>query len=197
VAVLVMVEIPGAGIEQYEQVSKALGLRDPNAEAPEGLIWHVAGEADGVLTIVDAWESPEAFERLMERAAPEIAKTGAPAAQPRVLPLHNHIPQGKGTRPNVIAIIEAEGFGPDAYDAVISGMPAHEGDGSNHPAVSHAAAVNDEGMVFVDVWDSPESLGRFAEEQIGPAAAESGLGSLDPRFVPVHNRMVGKVHASA
>src|SRR2546421_10104609 len=100
-------------------------MRDPDAEAPEGLIWHVAGESDGKLTIVDAWESPEAFQRLMEKAAPEIEKTGAPAVQPRILPLHNHIPQGKGTRPNVIAIIEAEGFGPDAYDAGTSKMPAH------------------------------------------------------------------------
>ena len=45
-------------------------------------------------------------------------------------------------------------------------------------------------MVFVDVWDSPESVGDFFEENVNPATAATGtdLGSAEPKFVPVHNR---------
>jgi quinol monooxygenase YgiN len=187
--------MPGATIEQYEQVSRALGMRDPDAQAPEGLIWHVAGEKDGTLYVVDAWESAEQFQRLMEQAGPEIAKAGAPPAEPRILPLHNHIPKGQGTQPNLLAILEAEGFSPELYDDVTSRMPAHEGDGSGHPAVSHAAALTDNGMVFVDVWDSRDSLERFMQGEVA-AAAGGEMPPMEYRFVPVHNRMVGSVHAS-
>ena len=69
-------------------------------------------------------------------------------------------------------------------------MDAHAGDGSGHPAVSHIAAITDDGMVFVDIWDSPESAGRFVDEKVGPAADDVGtdFGDMQPRFVPVHNR---------
>ncbi len=189
-AVLVLGEMPGATIEQYERVNRGLGLDKPDARAPEGLISHVAGEKDGTLYIVDAWESAEGFQHLMEQARPEIAKAGAPPVKPRILPLHNHIPQGKGTQPNLLVIIDAKGFTPAMYDDVTSRMPAHEGGGSGHPAVSHAAAVTEDGMVFVDVWDSQESFGRFMEDEVAQAAG-GGAPPMDTRFVPVHNRMVG------
>jgi hypothetical protein len=190
VAVLVLGEMPGATIEQYEQVNRGLGLDKPDARAPEGLIWHVAGEKDGTLYIADAWESAEAFQRLMEQAAPEMAKAGAPPVEPRILPLHNHIPRGKGTQPNLLVIIDAKGFTPAMYEDVTSRMPAHQGDGSGHPAASHAAAISDDGMVFVDVWDSQESVGRFLETEVAEAAGGQ-MPPMDTRFVPVHNRMVG------
>ena len=159
---------------------------------PEGLISHVAGPTDSGMLVVDVWESPEALERFAkERLGPVLAELGAPAGtEPRVFPVHNHIRQGSGTDAGVIVVIESDGFGPDDYDHVTAEMDAHAGDGSSHPAVSHIAAVSDDGMVFVDVWDSPESVGAFFEEQIGPATAATGtdLGEVEPRFVPVHNR---------
>jgi hypothetical protein len=93
-------------------------------------------------------------------------------------------------------IVEVPGLGPDAYDSMIAGMDAHRGDGSDHPAVSHAAAVADGGLLVVDVWDSPESWGRFAEEQIGPNAPV-GLDGLEPRFVPIHYRFSRAVVTTA
>jgi hypothetical protein len=59
--------------------------------------------------------------------------------------------------------------------------------------VSHAAAATGEGLVVVDVWESPEAFGRFAETQLGPAAGQAGhdLSGVEPRFVPVHYRLTG------
>lgn len=86
-------------------------------------------------------------------------------------------------------IIESDEFGPELYDRLIARMPAHAGDGSAHPAVSHVAALAEGGMVFVDVWDSPESFGRFAGEAIAQAAEGEDVPALEPRFAPVHNRL--------
>jgi hypothetical protein len=186
-----VLELPGVTTEDYDRVQEIMFAKDP--EQPEGLISHVAGPTDDGVLIIDVWESEDDLNRFVhERVGPAMQQVGAPQAQPRVLPIHAHIPHGKGTDAGVILVIESDGFRPADYDAVTAKMDAHAGDGSNHPAVSHAAAVTDGGMVFVDVWDSPESFGRFAEQQLGPAAAGADLPAVEPRFVPVHNRMVGE-----
>jgi hypothetical protein len=66
-------------------------------------------------------------------------------------------------------------------------MSAHDGDGSNHPAVSHVAGRANGGLLIVDVWNSPESFERFAGEQLAEAEA-TDIGPIEPRFVPIHNR---------
>ena len=143
--------------------------------------------------IVDVWESEQDLQRFFEQqAGPAMAQVGVEPAQPRIHPVHNHIPEGSGRHAATLLLIESEGFGPDDYDAVTGHMDAHAGDGSGHPAVTHIAAVTEDGMVFVDIWDSPESQQRFLEEQVGPASekAGAGLGDVEPRAVPVHNRFV-------
>jgi hypothetical protein len=54
---------------------------------------------------------------------------------------------------------------------------------------SRTSLASDSGMVFVDVWGSPEEFAAFAEAQISPAAGDSELPAFEPRFVPVHNHM--------
>ena len=101
------------------------------------------------------------------------------------------IAKGSGTDANVLVIWEADGFTPEGYDDLTSKMEAHGGDGSSHPGVSHIAAVSDDGMVFVDVWGSPEEIQRFLEEQIVPAAG-GATPPGQPRFAQVHNTLAGK-----
>jgi hypothetical protein len=187
VAVLMIIELPGATTAMYDQVNEQAGISQENL--PEGLISHQAGATDDGILIADVWESEEALERFTrEQIGPILERMGVPPAKPRVFPVHSHIEKGQGDRAGVMLVIESDGFSPGDYDAVTSKMDAHRGDGSNHPSVTHIAAVSDGGMVFVDVWDSPESFGRFAEEQLGPASAGANLPELEPRFVPVHNR---------
>jgi hypothetical protein len=192
-AILMLIEFPGASTDDYDGLNREMGI-DPH-HLPDGLISHVVGPTDQGLLIADTWESEDALDKFFEqRVGPAMAKAGVAAGEPRVFPVHNHIRQGSGTDAGVIVVIESDGFSPDDYDNVTAEMPAHAGDGSNHPAVSHVAAVSDGGMVFVDVWDSPESVGGFFEEQVGPATAAAGadLGAAEPRFVPVHNRFAAQ-----
>jgi hypothetical protein len=189
VAILMLIEFPGSSTDDYERLNREMGI-DPD-HLPDGLTSHVAGPTDEGLLIADTWESEDALNRFFEeRVGPAMAKVGIAPGEPRVFPVHNHIRQGSGTDAGVIVVIESEGFSPADYDRVTAGMDAHAGDGSGHPAVSHVAAVSDDGMVFVDVWDSPESMGAFFEAQVNPAteAAGADLGAAGPRFVPVHNR---------
>src|SRR4051794_27338296 len=194
-AVMMLMELPGGTTEQYEQLNEAMGIRG-DEDAPEGLVHHVAGQDENGLTVVDVWESEGALGRFVEeRLRPAIESTGAQQGpEPRVLPVHNRL-DGAGTEPGVIVIIEMDELTPDAYDQMTANMDAHTADGSNHPSVTHTAARTDGGpLLVVDVWDSPESFGRFGEEQIGPAAAEAGVdaSSMEPRFVPLHNRIRGQ-----
>jgi hypothetical protein len=191
-AVLMIMELDGMTTDDYEAVNQAMGIDEDNL--PDGLIQHAAGPTDdGGLLIVDVWDSPEDLERFVQsKLGPAMEQTGIESqGAPRVHPVHNHF-QGGGQEGNVILLFETPGFNPQHYDEVTAKMDAHEADGTGHPAVSHTAAVTDDGMVFVDIWESGEAAGKFVEEQVGPAAASAGhdLGDVQPKVVPVHNRFV-------
>jgi len=189
-AILMMFEAPGATPEQYQEVNDHMGVGEDYA--PPGLISHVAGRGDDSLVVLDVWESREALERFFaERLGQALAATGVEAPEPRVMPVHNLIVQGAGRHAGTLVLIEVPGLRSEAYDRLAASLDAHVGDGTNHPAVSHVAALSDDGMFVADVWGSPEEFGRFAETEIGPAGASIGLGPIEPRFVPVLNRIRG------
>jgi heme-degrading monooxygenase HmoA len=191
-AVLMLLEVPGATLDHYERVNEIMGVHGDD-DAPEGLISHAVGHDGDALVIADVWESPEDMQRFVEGSLGRaIAESGMPEARPRVLPVHNRI-TGRGTTPGILMIIELDDLGTDDYDRMVAGMDAHVGDAGGHPAVSHTAARTDDGGVLVvDVWESPEAFGEFAESQVGPAGAAVGLGPIEPRIIPVHNTIKGR-----
>jgi hypothetical protein len=87
-AIMMILDWPGATIEQYEAVRKDVNFE---TDQPAGLLYHViASDANG-LRIVDTWESAEQFQSFMEgRILPAVQKAGI-TAEPRfeVLPAHN------------------------------------------------------------------------------------------------------------
>ena len=83
-----------------------------------------------------------------------------------------------------------KGFTPEQYDRLTAGMEAHREGGVNHPSAAHVAAVTEDGMIFVDLWRSKEEFAEFAERELASGGDE--LGPLEPRFVPIHNRIAGK-----
>jgi hypothetical protein len=190
-ALLAIMEFEGGTIGEYEQINEVIGVHSAN-DAPDGLIRHVAGTSDDGLVIIDLWDSPEAMEAFYEgRLAPALAQLDdPPQAEPRVVPVHNHL-TGSGETAGVIMIAEIADLGTDDYDRMVGSVPAHAGDGSGHPSFAHVAATTDDGMLIVDIWESPEAFARFADEQIGPAAADIGMTGFAPRFVPVHNHIKG------
>ena len=86
----------GLGAEQYDAVNEKLGLTD---EAPEGLIFHSAGELEGRFQVFNVWETPEHFERFtQDRLRPaQVAVLGEervaalPDAEVVQVAIHNYI----------------------------------------------------------------------------------------------------------
>jgi hypothetical protein len=194
-----IVESPEATTADYDRANEILGIRG-DADAPEGLIQHVCASDGTGLVIADLWESEDALDRFFdERLGHALQESGVAdsAGAPRTFQVHNSL-TGQGTHAGVLMLIEIDDMGPEAYDEMVANMDAHYGDGSKHPCVTHAAALGEGGgMIIMDLWESPEAFGKFAEEQIGPAGAAVGLGPIEPRIIPVHNRVRGRVAQSA
>ncbi len=193
-SVLMVMEAPGATPEQYDRTNQIMGISGDD-DAPDGLIQHVCAiDGDGIV-IADVWESEEALERFFkERLGKALEESGVAgsAGPPRRMQVHNML-AGKPQDAAVAMMIDVPDLGPDGYDEMASNMPAHVGDVSEGPWVTHTAALTEGGGIFVlDLWESPEAFGKFAEEQIGPAGAAAGLGPIDPRILPLHNRIRGK-----
>lgn len=192
-SVLMVMEIPGATTAQYDRVNEIMGIHS-DADEPDALLQHVAASDGSSLVVVDVWESEEELGKFFgERLGAALAEAGVQSdSKPRILPVHN-ARTGKGADAGVLMLIEIDDLGPDAYDEMASNMPAHTGDASQGPWVSHTAARTEGGgMLVADVWESPEAFGKFAEEQIAPAGAAVGLGPIEPRIIPVHNRFKGR-----
>lgn len=184
-AVMVIIEAPGVGPEQYDQVMRDMALTAD--ELPAGLLSHVAGPTVDGWLVVDVWEDLDGFERFVEDGlGAAVERAGIPPLTPRVIPVHNRIAQGAGREAGTIMLVEMPGMTTADYDSLVGRIRAHDGDGSGHPSVSHVAGPGETGLVVVDVWDSPESFAEFAQDQIAPAGE---LPPLEPTFAPVHNHV--------
>jgi hypothetical protein len=86
----------GMGAEQYDAVTEKLGLSE---EAPEGLIFHSAGELEGRFQVFNVWETRENFERFTaDRLRPaQVAVMGEeqvaalPDAEIAYVEIHNYL----------------------------------------------------------------------------------------------------------
>jgi heme-degrading monooxygenase HmoA len=162
--------------------------------APEGLISHSAAITEDGLVVADVWESPEALEAFFESdLGPAFQQAEIPPVEPRIMPVHNHI-HGSGLHPGVIMIAEIDGLTTDDYDRMTDEIEGHAGDGSAHPAVSHIAATDGDTLVVVDVWESEEAFGQFAESELAPRAGDS-MDRMSPKFGEIHNHVPVKTPA--
>jgi len=193
-AILLLMEFEGGTVEQYDEVDELLGTVTAD-NAPPGLISHSAAISDDGLIVADVWESVEAMQAAFEsQLGPALKQAQVPEAEPRIMPVHNHI-HGSGVHPGVILIAEFDGMTTDDYDAMTSDMEGHADSGA-HPSVSHIAATDGDTLVVVDVWESEEAFGEFAETQLGPRAGDAMQGA-QPRFAQVHNHVPVKTPAAS
>ena len=82
------------------------------------------------------------------------------------------------------------------YDAVIEEMGYTAGMG--HPdGHFHWVAKTDDGLRIVDVWDSRETFGAFAEQLMGPITARLGVPAPEITFYDLHNTLVGPRYVGA
>jgi hypothetical protein len=79
---------------------------------------------------------------------------------------------------------------PDQYDAVHAALDTE----GNPPdgLIAHSARIDDGTVRVLDIWESPEAFGAFAESRLGPTIQET-LGDdapterPQPRVTELHN----------
>jgi hypothetical protein len=89
----------------------------------------------------------------------------------------------------VFVEMDFEGFTTDQYDMVNDTL-----DPKGNPPdglIAHSARLDGDTLRILDLWESPEAFGAFAESRIGPTMAET-LGDdapavPDPKFTELHN----------
>ena len=94
-AVAVIMDLAGATLEQYDQITKKLGLTHGGQAAP-GELFHWAALTDDGLRVVEVWDSQEQFDAwAQQRIGPASAEVGIPAPpQVTVYELHNYLTAG-------------------------------------------------------------------------------------------------------
>jgi hypothetical protein len=85
--------------------------------------------------------------------------------------------------------LDFEGFTTDQYDAVNDALDP-QGNPPNG-LIAHSARMDGDSLRILDIWESPEAFGAFAESKIGPTMTET-LGDdapeiPDPKFTELHN----------
>ena len=85
----------------------------------------------------------------------------------------------------IIAIFELTGMTQQQYDQTIQDLDA-AGLGTPNGRVYHTASKADPGTLIIDVWESEELLGKFAESLI-PILTATGATPVEPRILPIHN----------
>ena len=78
-----IIEMPGAGVPEYEQ---AFALIHPNGAWPDGQLNHIAGPTPEGFRVIDVWNSREAFERFERDVLTPLGFAGMPRVE---FPIHN------------------------------------------------------------------------------------------------------------
>jgi hypothetical protein len=83
-AVCLVIDVPGATLDQYDEVRR--GVVDPLGD---GQISHVAGATSDGIRVIDVWDSRADFDRFVqERLGEQLARAGL--AQPQVAEFEVH-----------------------------------------------------------------------------------------------------------
>jgi hypothetical protein len=77
---VLLLEFPGATLEQYRAVNAALGVDSQTGEGdwPAPLLSHTAAVSDDGLLVVEVWESQDAQKAFMDRLGPALGTVGVP-----------------------------------------------------------------------------------------------------------------------
>ena len=87
-SVVLVIDIPGATIEQYNSVMEQ--LEGSGGILGDGQTYHAAGPSDDGIVVVDVWSSREDFDNFFQgRLGEAIQAAEVPEPNIREVPLHN------------------------------------------------------------------------------------------------------------
>lgn len=86
----------------------------------------------------------------------------------------------------IIAVFDLAGMTAEQYEQLLGELEA-SGD-SQSGRLFHAVSVKEDGLLAIDVWESPEKLQQFGQILI-PLLQKVGVTPSSPQVYPVHNMM--------
>lgn len=87
-------------------------------------------------------------------------------------------------------VLDFAGATLDQYDQLVEKMGFSPGGAGAPGGLFHWVTQTDNGIRVTDVWQDRETFERFAQEQIGPLAAEVGITSPPQiSYFDVHNHL--------
>jgi hypothetical protein len=81
-AVAVILDFPGATLEQYDQILELMGFTK-GGQGPPGALFHWVTKTDDGFRVVDLWESREAFDRFAQEQIGPLSQQVGIADPPR------------------------------------------------------------------------------------------------------------------
>ena len=84
----------------------------------------------------------------------------------------------------IVVIFDIPGMTSGQYEQVIKALDA-AGAGTPDGRIYHVASTAENGWQVVDVWESEEKVGQFAETMI-PILAQAGVTPPEPKISSVH-----------
>ncbi|MCA1674431.1 MAG: antibiotic biosynthesis monooxygenase [Actinobacteria bacterium] len=84
----------------------------------------------------------------------------------------------------ITAVFEVPGMNADHFDKILAALD-DVGQAQPDGRLFHVASPTDGGWLVVDVWESEEKLGAFADILM-PIIAGVGVTPPQPRIAPVH-----------
>ena len=89
-AVCLVINVPRATLEQYDQIRRGVG-----EHLGDGQISHVAGATADGICVVDVWQSRADFDRFMqEQLGEQLGRAGVP--QPHIVEFEVHASEYRG-----------------------------------------------------------------------------------------------------
>ena len=77
-AVAIVMDFPGATLDQYDAVLDGMGL-EHRGSPPPGAIFHFVTRTDDGIRVIDIWEHQEDFDRFaQEQIGPQTQQAGFP-----------------------------------------------------------------------------------------------------------------------
>jgi hypothetical protein len=92
----------------------------------------------------------------------------------------------------VLMTLEVPGGTTAQYDRANAVMGVAEDGRLPRGLVVHTCAVTDDGILIIDVWDSPGSFEEFWRDRLSAALTEAGLDTATPQLSAVHSLVFGK-----
>ncbi len=81
-AVAVILDFPGATLEQYDQVVELMGFT-PGGAGPPGALFHWVTKTDDGFRVVDVWESRELFDSFAQEKIGPLGQQAGLTEPPR------------------------------------------------------------------------------------------------------------------